>query len=469
MIEDLRLDFGQGLTVLSGDEGAGKSLLVDALCLLSGAKAASGLIRNGASTALVEGIFHVPPDADNLTPVLEEAGLSIEADGSLIIAREIQEQGRSVARVNGRVVPVSLLREIGQNLIDIHGQMEHLSLLQPQRQLELLDAYGGLLALRGQMADKVSQLRKTAQDLSLTSEDRAERQRQLLEYQLAEVEQANIRPGEDEALDQEWRMLQRGQEFKEQCYAAYSMLYADDSSAATLARQAIKSLGQAISINPALQPQVEGLEGAVVELEETARVLSRYIETVDDSPQRLQQVEERLELLRRLKRKYGPTLEDVFRFHEELASGVHTLEEERRARDKLLEELQRFSSLLASMAEQLSRKRKEKAKDLEKATHDLRLANLQLRKLDKAKSEFISIASHELRTPMTAIRGHLWMLSEGRGGRLTRKQAEYVENALEGTERMIRLISDMLDVSRIEQRVMRLNKKKIDVVSLAKK
>ena len=400
VIDELRLEFGPGLTVFSGDEGAGKSLLVDALCLLAGGKASTALIRSGASTALVEGIFHVPPSSSDLALVLKDAGLEIEPDGSLIITREVQEQGRSIARVNGRAVPASLLRSLGQGLIDIHSQMEHLSLLEPQRQLELLDAYGGLLALRAQMADKVSQLRKTAQGLSLTSGDKSQRERELLEYQLAEVEQANICLGEDEALDQEWQMLQRAQEFKEQCYAAYSMLYADDGSATTLAHQAIKALERAVSINPALQPQVEGLEAAVVELEETARGLNRYIETVDDSPQRLQQVEERLELLRRLKRKYGTTLEDVARSTEEARRSLHNLESRLEQHSRLQAEHERLRTQAGELAERLSHAREEAAGSLKA------LVNSELAELGMPWARFdIRITREEHTDGIPACRG----------------------------------------------------------------
>jgi len=313
VIDDLRLEFGAGLTVLSGDEGAGKSLLVDALCLLTGGKASTALIRSGAASTLVEGIFHVPPDSSDLASVLEEAGLGIEADGSLIIAREIHEQGKNMARVNGRAVPVSILREIGQNLMDIHSQMEHLSLLNSQRQMDLLDGYGELLPLRSNLDGKVSKLHKIARELGLMSGESPERERELLEYQVAEIDRANIQPGEDEALEREYRILQRAQELKEQCYAAGSMLYADERSAAGLAHQAVKALQRATPIDPALQSQVEGLESAVVELEEIARGLSCYTEAIEDSPERLQQVEERLDLVRQFKRKYGPTLEDMLR------------------------------------------------------------------------------------------------------------------------------------------------------------
>ena len=364
VIDDLRLEFGAGLTVLSGDEGAGKSLLVDALCLLTGGKASTALIRSGTASTLVEGIFHVPPDSNDLASVLEEAGLEIEADGSLIIAREIHEQGKSVARVNGRAVPVSLLREIGQNLMDIHSQMEHLSLLGWQRQMDLLDGYGELLSLRSNLAGKVSVLREKAREFSLMSGESPQRERELLEYQAAEIDRANIQPGEDEALEREYRILQRAQDLKEQCYAAGSMLYADDLSAAGLAHQAVKALQRATSIDPVLQSQVEGLESAVVELEEIARGLSCYTEAIEDSPERLQQVEERLDLVRQLKRKYGTTLEDVLRFADEARGKLEGLGSREERRRQMETECQRLRAEAGDLAQSLSLVRQEAARGL---------------------------------------------------------------------------------------------------------
>jgi len=397
VIDDLRLEFGEGLTVLSGDEGAGKSLLVDALCLLTGGKASTALIRSGASTALVEGIFRIPPDSGDLALVLEEAGLGVEADGSLIVAREIHEQGRSAARVNGRAVPVSLLRELGQRLMDIHSQMEHLSLLGSQRQMDLLDGYGGLLPLRSNLAGKVSALREKARELSLMSGESPQRERELLEYQVTEIDRANIQPGEDETLEREYRILQRAQELKEQCYATCSMLYTDERSATGLGHQAIKALQRATSINPALQSQVEGLESAVVELEEIARGLSRYAEEVEDSPERLQQVEERLDLLRQIKRKYGPTLEDVLRFADEARGKLQGLESREERRRQLETECQRLRAEAGELAQSLSLARQEAARRLAE------LVNSELSELGMAWARFdISLTREECKGGLPA-------------------------------------------------------------------
>jgi DNA repair protein RecN (Recombination protein N) len=400
VIEELRLGLREGLTVLSGDEGAGKSLLVDALCLLAGGRASSNLIRSGASAALVEGVFCVEPDDGDLVAMLEEAGMEVEPDGILILTREVQEQGKSIARVNGRAIPVSLLREMGRRLMDIHSQMEHLSLLSPQHQMDLLDSYGGLLALRRELEAKVSRLREKAREISLIAGEKSQRERELLEYQVAEIDRANIQQGEDEALEQEWQVLQRAQELKEYCYAAYSMLYADDRSATAVAHQAIKALQRAMSIDSSLQPQVEELESAVIQLEEIARGLSRYTEAIEDSPERLQQVEERLELLRRLKHKYGLTLENVIRFANEARSELQALESQEERRCQLRAEYRQLKIEAGKLAERLSRARQEAAGRLSK------LVNLELADLGMPWARFdVDLTREECPDGLPAYQG----------------------------------------------------------------
>lgn len=361
VIDDLRLGFKQGLTILSGDEGAGKSLLVDALCLLAGGKATTSLIRSGAQKAVVEGVFDIEAEKLDLAPLLEANGIETETDHTLIVSREVHEQGRSVARVNGRAVPMSLLRELGQHLIDIHSQMEHLSLLNSQHQMNLLDNFGGLLVLRNELGTKISEFRRSGDEIRLLAGDNPARERDLLQYQVTEIEQANIKPDEDEALEEENRILQRAQELKEYCHNAHSMLYADDCSAIGLTHQAVKSLERAASIDPALQPRVEIIRAAAMELNEAVRDLSAYVDRVDDSSERLQQVEERLELLRQLKHKYGLTLEQVCQSLKDAKDKLEAIDSLDERRKDLEKENRRLQSEAGDMAEKLSRAREEAA------------------------------------------------------------------------------------------------------------
>jgi DNA repair protein RecN (Recombination protein N) len=366
VISDLRLEFKQGLTVLSGDEGVGKSLLVDALCLVTGGKASTTLIQSGNSATLVEGIFHIDTTDSELIALLEDAGLQSELDDTLIVSREVQEQGRSIARVNGRAVPVSLLRELGQRLVDIHSQMDQFSLLNSQRQMDLLDGYGGLLELRAELGTTVSALRQKTHELSLVSQENCQQERDLLQYQIAEIKQANLQSGEDEALEQERRILQRAQELKEYCYGAQSMLYLDDHAATGLIYRSIKALERAAAIDPTLQSHVEHIGAAAVELEETARDIGSYIERIEDSPERLQQVEERTALLRHLKHKYGGTLEQVLQFLTDARQKLEIIDSHDERRRELEEERQRLLAEAGQLAEKLSSGREKEASSLTK-------------------------------------------------------------------------------------------------------
>jgi len=364
VIEDLRLNVGSGLTVLSGDEGAGKSLLADALCLLLGARTAPNLVRSGASVALAEGVFHIPACDEDLAGALAQAGLEPEPDGSLILSREVQEQGRSIARVNGRAVPVSLLRELGRRLVDIHSQLEQLSLLSPSRQLDLLDGHGSLLERRSELAVKVAGLRESARELDATAGDAMKGQLELLEYQVAEIESASVQPGEDEALEQERRILQRAQELQEGCYTAHNALYADDCCASGLMHQASAALRDLTGIDPCLCEHLAALESATAQLEETARELRCYADTVESDSARLHEAEERLELLRRLKSKYGPTLDRVMEFQDRVRHEMETLQAREGQRYQLQEETLRLQGEAGKLAEELSRARQERAAGL---------------------------------------------------------------------------------------------------------
>jgi len=265
-------------------------------------------------------------------------------------------------------------------LISISGQHEHQLLLRPENHIYLLDDFGGLSGEReelGAVFNRVQSLKEEIRKIEERLRQSEERQ-ELARFQAQEIERAELSPGEDESLTAEKKRLRNAEELISMVSDAYQILYERPDSVFTAVSQCQKGMERAAEIDPALVPVKEALSEIQVRVEDVSFGVRDFRKDIRIDPQRLEAVEERLELINRLKRKYGPTLEDVFRFHEELASSVHTLEEERRGRDKLLEELQRFSSLLASMAEQLSRKRKEKAKDLERAIkRELRLLQME--------------------------------------------------------------------------------------------
>jgi DNA repair protein RecN (Recombination protein N) len=370
VIEETRVILRPGFTVFSGEEGAGKSLLVDALCLLLGGRASTSLIRSGATSALVEGLFIIPEGDESTAGLLREAGIEVDSDGNLILSREIQEQGRSIARVNGRAVPVSLLRELGQRLMDIHSQMEHLSLLNTQRQMDILDSFARLHERRTHLAGAVSDLHEKTQWLNRLTCDDVRDRRELLEYQISEIEEADVQPGEDEVLQQERQILQHAQTLKEECYAAYAMLYADDRSAASMVHHAHRSVQGMLAIDPALQQHLDALESARAELEQTARELRSYADTVASRPERLVQLEERLELLRHLRSKYGPGLEDVNEYAHRGRIELESLQTDEEQRCLLERELHELEKEAAEQALEISKARQASAGDLTGIVND---------------------------------------------------------------------------------------------------
>lgn len=397
VIEELRMEFKPGLTILTGEEGAGKSLLADALCLLMGGRASTALVRNGAPAAMVEGVFETSAGNAGLATVLQEAGIELEDDGSLILARELRENGRSVARVNGRAVPASLLQELGQHLMDIHSQLEHVSLLSPQRQLDVLDSYAGLLDRRAVLKNRLGDLRGKTRELSALTDNSGVRRRELLEYQVAEVDGADINPGEDEVLEQERQILQRALTLQEGCHAACNSLYLDDSSAAGLVHEAAKALRGIVSIDAALSPHLEALESAAAEIEETARDLRSYAQAVESRSDQLEHVEKRLELLRHLKSKYGPTLGDVVSFADQARQELESLASLDERQVHLEEECHVLEREVRQLAKELSEARRESARTLSD------LVNGELSDLGMPRAKFdVSVISNEFHDGVAA-------------------------------------------------------------------
>ncbi|MDP2663800.1 MAG: DNA repair protein RecN [Dehalococcoidia bacterium] len=400
VIEEVRMSLGPGLTVLSGDEGAGKSLLVDALSLLLGGRASTTLVRSSAGSALVEGVFQASPEDEGLTELLSRAGLELEPDGTLILAREVQEQGRSLARVNGRAVPLSLLRDVGQRLMDIHSQMEHLSLLQAQKQLDVLDAHGALLGARSGFGAKLAALRLASKELDTLSGEDARRRRELLEFHLAEIEASKVAAGEDEELQQEWQILRRAEALKEGCYSAHASLYGDSQSATGLVHQAIKALRGMALIDPALHGHLDALTSAALDLEETARDIRSYAEAVESRSGRLEQVEERLELLRKLKSKHGPTIEEVVAYAGRARTELDELENLHERRRHLEGQVERLEAEAGRLAGELSAARQEALLNLVQAV------NSELSDLGMPWARFdISLRQVERQDGLPAARG----------------------------------------------------------------
>ena len=316
IIEQIHLQPARGLNVITGETGAGKSLVIDALEVLLSAKADGDVVRHGAESALLEAVFELSGVnlSSNLDELLTANGL-LEADECLlVISAEIRRQGRSIFRVNGKAVLRGLLNRIGNLLVDIHGQSQHLSLLNGDYHLEFLDAYAHTTGLRKEFADKVSHLAQVEQELSAIFEQEKEgaRQEEFLRFQIDELRSADLREGEETDLERESTRHASSEQLKEAAHRAYRAIYGDDSASGT---PALEKLGEAAAAMRELAGMDEGLKKQleyVIEVEsglaDIARDVRNYRDTVEYDPQRLHEVELRLGLIRDLKRKYGQTV-----------------------------------------------------------------------------------------------------------------------------------------------------------------
>ncbi len=358
IIERLRVAFGPGFNALTGETGAGKSIIIDALGAILGERTGAEFVRAGAPSARVEGVFEVAGlRAAALRAMLAEFGLSDDdaAPGEpLILSREITAGGRSTARVNGRTITAGTLAKLGERLVDIHGQSDHLTLLRPANHIDMLDRYAGLTAEREALTAVVAELRGVRDRLASLDRDERELARRvdLLRFQADEIAAATLRAEEEEELLAERRILASAGRLAELAGLAYRKLNGggDDFSGAKapraaldLLRQVNTALGELVALDPAMEETRAAVEEQVYLLEDAAATIRDYRERIEGDPRRLEEIEERLTLLKDLKRKYGATLAEVLAFGAEAEAELAGIEqgearaEELRAReDELL-------------------------------------------------------------------------------------------------------------------------------------
>ena len=304
VIESVAVDFEQSFNILTGETGAGKSILVEAVGLLLGGRATQDLIRTGEDLATVEAIFETE-------------------DGSeLIVRREITSQGRSRAFINGALATAAALKDLSNRLVELHGQHEHQQLLDPTQHLALLDAWAGLDGSRAAAAAQfaaVKTLRERLDRLRMDDRERAARL-DLVEFQLNELQQASLQPGEDETLAAERQLLRSADAIQRLCGESYAELYDNEAAALTTLGHVWKRVSELAAIDPRFAPYLEARDGIKAQLEDLAFTLRDFADGIDASPERLQHVEDRLALIERLKRKHGGTLEDAIAHRDRLAA-----------------------------------------------------------------------------------------------------------------------------------------------------
>jgi len=383
IIDELNLRLSPGFNVLTGETGAGKSIIIDAVSTLLGGRAESEYIRAGADESQVEGIFHLDETMQEaILPLIKEDGLEGEDEKTLILAREIRRSGRNICRVNGRAVTLGALERIARRLVDIHGQSEHLSLLRVREHVNLLDRYAGLWSLRSRVAAKVSALRQVQQELRELLRDERElaRRADLLEYQVQEIAAARLQIGEEEKLIAERNRLanaERLTKLTDEAHCALSEGEKEQASAIDLLGLVVRNLASLEKIDPSLAERRRMAEEVSYQLEDLVQSLRAYHDQIEYDPVRLRQVEERLDLIHSLKRKYGDSIEEVLAFGQaaqrELETITHSeerVEELQAQEDQLLHEI-------GDLAAQLSAQRRE-AGDRLSAAIEAELADLNM-------------------------------------------------------------------------------------------
>lgn len=367
IIDSLELNFSPGFNVITGETGAGKSIIIDAVELLLGGKADNAFVRAGADKAIVEGVFLLNDYSKQiLMPLLErEELLEDSTPDYVLLAREVRSNGRSAARVNGVTVKQELLREVSEILVDVHGQSEHLSLLKPAYHIDLLDRYASLMEMRAAMStmvERVYNIRREINEL-MEDEDALKRRAERLRREAEEIEAAQLQPGEDDELKAERARMGNSEQLATLSGEAIMLLVGDDSgedhaNAVDLLMQAANALRKLCAIDPALEESYELADALGQQAQDLAISLTDYVEEVEHNPERINELEERLEVLNALKRRYGGTLDAVIDHGERSRAELDRIEHSEERLEELRAEETKLLTYVGEMGKRISDVRK---------------------------------------------------------------------------------------------------------------
>ena len=366
IIEAISLNFVKGMTVLTGETGAGKSIIIDAMNMMLGARAATDVIRHGAPKAEIEGLFSVE-NSHALQMIFDEQG--IELGDEIIIRREILQNGRSVSRVNGQMVNLSVLRSIGQYLVDIHGQHDQEELMRPQLHIQMLDGFGDADFLELKQAyqtnfDAYRKMRKQLLEIKKNQEEHKARI-EMLEFQMAEIESASLQPGEDIKLNQERDRLLNHKNIADTLTNAYTMLDNDEFSSLANVRSAMNDMESLEDYDAEYREISSSLSESYYVLEDVTKRLEDIIESLDFDGNRLMQIESRLDLIHSITRKYGGNVDDVLMYFAKITEEYNLLTGNNLSSDDMEVELKKLEVSLVDRATKLASARHNLAQQLE--------------------------------------------------------------------------------------------------------
>ncbi len=387
LIDEVRLSFARGLHALTGETGAGKSIVIDAITLLLGGRASKELIRHGTDRAYVEGCFTLD-DSERASACLRESGIETQ-DSVVVLARELTVQGRSVCRVDGVMVSLAQFKQLAECLMDIHGQHEHQSLMDERQHLPWLDAFGrpehlallesvkSAYALWHDAQSRLNRLRKTLAEQS----ERAD----ILAFQQKELEGAHLVAGEEDALTQERDRCRNAEKIEEHLRGAYTAMYDSGNAASAVdsLRQAVRHIEKLAGLDPTYAQVGERLNNLFYEAEDLGMLLRDQLDSLSFDDERMDEISRRLDQLRRLGRKYGATSEDMLRKLDEINENLRLLDNAQDETEQLSREVEKRHAAYAHAAEELSAARKTLAADfekkMEKELHELNMKGTRFR------------------------------------------------------------------------------------------
>ncbi|AIR10280.1 DNA repair protein RecN [Ligilactobacillus salivarius] len=371
IIDEIQISFQPKMTVLTGETGAGKSIIIDALGLLAGGRGFTEFIRKGEKKAVIQGLFTLPREA-NTYNILEEYGIDSE-DGQIILQRDLYRGGRNICRINGMMVNLATLRKVGETLIDIHGQNEHQELMKPENHIDLLDEYDKKTSqLRNQYQVVYQNYRKLKLSMEKKEADeKAWAQRlDMLNFQVKEIEEAGLKINEEDELVEEKNKLDNFQAIHDALELSYQILSGEKIDVVGNLGNAMNELSDVSDLSENLQEINTKISDAFYSLEDAARDISDALDSMEWNGERLNEIEERLELIHQLKRKYGDTIEDILHYHSRIEKELREMENAEQNSEKQERQLSEALEKVKELAIKLSKQRKKSAKKLEKMIHE---------------------------------------------------------------------------------------------------
>lgn len=386
LVEELKLDIDKNLNILTGETGSGKSIIIDALGLCLGEKYDRNFLRNKTEKGLVQAVFYL--ENKKVKEILSENGFDIEEDNTLIITREIYKDGKSVPRINGRVVKVSLLKEISQMLIDIHSQHQNQVLYNKEKHLEILDLFGenDLKEIKQDYVNtfkNYSNLKKELQKLN-ENKDEFEIQREidLIKFQLDEIDSGNLDKDEYEELLKQREVFRNSEKIYNNLNNSYQMLYGENQNIVDLIGSVSKELSCVSKYDERICEFSSEIDRIMYELQDISRDIRNYKDNINFEPYELKNIEDRVDEINNLRRKYGETIEDIFKYYEKINLRLNQILGRDEQIEKLNLEIKNLEQVLHKKAENLSLKRKQVAKNLKNQITD------ELCSLDMKNSKF---------------------------------------------------------------------------------